>query len=293
MFEGKEIDRLIELFGSRRVSLFHACQILDFRSYLRLGGIPSHACLEENRQRFTRLETDLNDQENSVWDKVFVNLSDFGKTFADGYSGIPNPYGPILLQVRPAALCEAMDIAVYLRSAGKKGFNREKEALKSVDDVDKLFQYPAEEGFPRSAWVKFKDQMRLDFPGADEPEMNCTVLNGRLSLRYVEQVLVDPYVIQELPLRERVDRLIQQISKAPLDVRERTFKKKPSRRKLYDELAALVLNSVPSLQDLLQNQDVSTELREWAWGVKPNLEYQFRRFAKYLSEGTLLPLLKR
>ncbi len=31
MFEGKEIDRLIELFGSRRVSLFHACQILDFR----------------------------------------------------------------------------------------------------------------------------------------------------------------------------------------------------------------------------------------------------------------------
>jgi len=293
MFEGKEIEHLIELFESRRVSLFHACQILDFRSYLRLGGISSHACLEENGQRFTRLETDLNDQEKSVWDKVFINLSDFGKTFADGYSGIPNPYGPILLQVRPAALCEAMDVAVYLRSAGKKGFNREKEALKLVDDVDKLFRYPADEGFPRSAWVKFKDQMRLDFPGADEPEMNCSVLNGRLSLRYVEQVVVDPYVIQEIPLRERVDRLIQQISKVSLVVRERTFKKRPSRSKLYDELATLVLNTIPSLQDLSQNQDVSTELREWALGVKPDLEYQFRRFAKYLREGTLLPLLKK
>jgi len=44
MFEGKEIEHLIELFESRRVSLFHACQILDFRSYLRLGVFhPMHA----------------------------------------------------------------------------------------------------------------------------------------------------------------------------------------------------------------------------------------------------------
>ena len=62
--------------------LYHACQLSDFASYLSLGGIPSRALLETNGLPFTPFKTDTIDQENGVWDKVFINLSDFGHFFA-------------------------------------------------------------------------------------------------------------------------------------------------------------------------------------------------------------------
>ena len=135
MITGRNIDRLVKLFEVRDVKLFHACQFLDFLSYLKLDGIPSHDCLEKANLPFTSLETDENDKVNGVWDKVFVNLSDFGKTFANGGNGVPNPYGPILIQVRPAVLLEATDIAISLKSAGAPNFDREKEALKTVEII--------------------------------------------------------------------------------------------------------------------------------------------------------------
>jgi hypothetical protein len=98
MIRGKDIESLVELLVQRDVSLFHACQFLDFQSYLSVGGVPSRACLEAYELPFTGFETDGHDHVKGVWDKVFLNFSDFGKTFAQGGRAVPNAYGPILLQ---------------------------------------------------------------------------------------------------------------------------------------------------------------------------------------------------
>ncbi len=198
MIEGEAINGLVQLFETRGVVLFHACQLLDFQSYLKLGGIPSRNCLEEACIPFTPFETDETDRINGVWDKVFVNLADFGKTFAGGGQGVPNPYGPILIQLRPKALLAATDIAISLKSGGAPGFNRKREALKTIEDVDRLFAYSSSEGYPKSAYIKYRETLRVDFqyPDAADPEISCHVATGKLPLHYVEKVIVDPYVIR-------------------------------------------------------------------------------------------------
>ena len=95
MIGGSGKLELVAMLEGRQTCLYHACQFDDFQVYLRLGGIPSRAYLEQQRESFTPFETDTIDQENEVWDEVFVNLSDFGKPFAKGGNCVPNPFGPI------------------------------------------------------------------------------------------------------------------------------------------------------------------------------------------------------
>ncbi|CAD0230681.1 hypothetical protein [Planktothrix agardhii] len=125
MFQGEKINELVKLLTNRGVYLYHACQLIDFQSYLKLGGIPSRSHLESNSQPYTTFKTDQNDRANDDWDKVFANLSDFGTTFAGGHGAVPNIYGPILFKIKPEVFYEATDVAICLRSAGRKGFDRE------------------------------------------------------------------------------------------------------------------------------------------------------------------------
>ena len=84
--------------------MYHACQLRDFESYLKVGGIPSRQLLERRGLGFTAFDTDEQDHVNDVWSKVFLNLQDFGKLFDSGKDAVPNPYGPILIRVRPDVL---------------------------------------------------------------------------------------------------------------------------------------------------------------------------------------------
>lgn len=143
MFQTKrEIGKLSEILRHRNVYLFHACQFQDFQSYLALGGIPSRKVLEKQNLSYTIFETDNVDKFNEVWDKVFINLEDFGKTFAFGGSGVPNPYGPIVFKINHESLMDAEEVAVTLRSAGAKDFNRYNEALTSISDFERIFLHP-------------------------------------------------------------------------------------------------------------------------------------------------------
>ncbi len=176
MIQGKDIERLVELLKRRRVSLFHACQFLDFQSYFSLGAIPSRAYLEKKVQPFTLFVTDEDDHTKDVWDKVFMNFSDFGKTFSNGHDAVPNTYGPILLQIDPAILREAIDIAICVQPVGSSNFNRKKCALSSVEAVDKLFVHPADVGYPLSTWIKFKKTLSQEYKSkVCDPDISCTV----------------------------------------------------------------------------------------------------------------------
>ena len=253
-----------------------------------MGGIPSRAHLESNEKPYTKFKTDENDRANDDWDKVFANLSDFGFTFAGGYDAVPNIYGPILFQIKPEVFYEATDVAICLRSAGGKDFDREKEALKSISDVDRLFQHPVEDSAKRS-YVKNRKELQRDFTSnASAPEISCTVASGIFPLHYVDLVRVEPYIIQGQRLQDKAKKIISN-NGATFCVKQR------DRCPDYtDELLKILESGVPLLKDLSEDSNVSNELRDWAKRIiNRGIAYQFNdSFAPYLYHGTILPIIQ-
>lgn len=288
MLTEQELTETVNLLKRRQVSLYHACQYTDLITYIEIGGIPSRQRMEVVDASFTPFDTDASDRENGVWDKVFLNLTDFGTTFAKGQRAVPNPYGPILLHVRPEALLEASDVAICLRSAGGQQFDRELESLSTAADVDRLFAYGESDGYRRSALVRFRKELREEFglETASEPEISCSIRRGFLPFRYISKLVVDPYVIGEQSLRHHVREVWP--SQYPfVSVIERSADVGARR---YHELAELVWTATPGLADF-EEWDVSDGFREWARSVDQiGLGWQFRRYADYIRTGTFAPL---
>lgn len=291
MIAGKEIPELVKLLEMRGVCLYHACQLVDFKSYLKLGGIPSRAHLEKLQEDFTLFETDVIDRLNDVWDKVFANLSDFGRAFAYDRRCVPNAYGPIALQIQPAALLDASDVAVCLRSAGASDFNRITEALNTTADVDKLFLYDRDCGVPESIYIKYGEPLRTYHPDANTPEVSCSVAGGFFPLEYLVVAWVDPYKVSGDHLLERVALLCRQYG-SEFPVRQRSCTSE--RKVVYGEIVERLLDSPISINSWIQHCDSSIFMKEWGQSIiAGNLEYQFNRFANYLYKGTIQPLIKR
>ncbi|MGA7668799.1 MAG: hypothetical protein WBW04_00155 [Nitrolancea sp.] len=287
MIEGKDIDELVKLLKRRGVKLYHACQLTDFESYLSVGGIPSREHLESNGYPFTAFHTDQGDDDKGVWDKVFLNLSDFGRTFALGGRGVPNPYGPILFVLRPEALYEVSDVAICLRSAGALDFSREKEALKTVADVERLFL-----NSDGGAYVKYASELRKEFclEDAHDPEVSCSVGSGRLSIEHTSLIRVDPCVAQHASLLDRVMGFLD-YQGYDCHVSKRSYKQ--GRQELLSELIAVLLNDPPpSFEELTRLENCSNALREWTEVLRDRkLGWNFDRYAQYLRSGTLIPLV--
>ena len=289
MISGNEIQSLVNLLQERNVSLYHACQLIDFKSYLDLGGIPSRELLEKSGKQFTPFVTDTKDKINGVWDKVFVNLSDFGWWFAQGAKNIPNPYGPILFEMYPKALLDASDVAVCLWSAGAKGFNRETEALETIEAINRLFVHPI--NHRNSTYIERADELKQKFgrQEAQSPEISCTVLNGVFSTQYVNLVRVDPYIVNGQNLRNLTES-IKQKYQGQFPIYERSYFKE-SRRNFYNEIAERIDEKIPTLHALASDTTCSEPLRAWTGQIlESKLEYQFQRYAKYLYNGTLKPM---
>ena len=317
MFTGDDIRSLVELFEKRGVVLYHACQLVDFQSYLKLGGIPSRECLARNRAKFTEFETDSIDKDNKVWDKVFLNLSDFGKTFASsetGLSSVPNPYGPILICLKPEALIEATDVAICLRSAGAKNFNRDRESLRSIDEINRLFYYSD------GSDIKFKNKLRTEFSLPAEykigdPEISCSTQNGLISLENVKSIIVDGYVIGGRPLINLVKIFshLHGINQSVI-IEERCYKFE--RKELLSGLTNLIVN-IPRYEKIREqngdspkivtrivpryekinrkNVDFTKNEKTDFWLKKINdqgISYQLDRFTDYTIKGTLIPMIK-
>lgn len=289
MFQGQEIKDVVRLLQQRKVKLYHACQLIDFQSYLRLGGIPSRALLESEKLLYTRFDSDNDDRTNKVWDKVFGNLSDFGASFGSEKAATPTVYGPILFRIKPEALNKATDLAICLRSASGKNFDREAESFSSVEEVGRLFKHPM--GHEKPEWLKNKEELQKEFsiPRASFPEFSCTVESEKIPLNYVEFIRVDSYVIQSRSLCDWVKQLATANEQSfCIHVRNRC-------PPFTNELAEILANAdyIPTLLDLCHSLDTSAELRAWAKALIANdLEYQFRRFATYLIDGTLKPMLR-
>lgn len=277
------VDNLIE----RQVTLYHACQLVDFCSYLELGGIPSREKLTSSGLKFTTFETDETDRKNEVWDKVFLNFTDFGKTFVDGHGATPNPYGPILLEINPRSLLEAYDISITLRSAGAADFNRENESISTLVEFNNLFVYSkSDENIHQRKFVKFSSQLQKDFKNlkATSPEINCRFKNSLIPSSYIRHIKVDQYDLQKTTLIKLVSELLK---KYKLSI-ETSIRYTKTRYKLNDEIAKIISEKTPSFEGLRGIEGISKNLVIWIDQLEAaNLEYQYVRYAKYLREGTL------
>jgi hypothetical protein len=312
MFKGKDIEELVKLFNQRGVVLYHACQLADLKSYLYLGGIPSRALLEGSGCNFTKFASDEVDKRNGVWDKVFLNLSDFGANFASPKNSntsipkcFPNPYGPILLVIKPEALLEASDVAICLRSAWSRGFSREKESLSNIRDVNRIFVYPLEGISQKKSEVKYRVPLKTEFAQDFEagyrfadPEMSCSVVNGRISTKHITSILVDHYVLQNessydfaqlnIPL---VDRVRDEVSSyIPwIKVSERLYTQTIRKELLKNLICVLSDISGNDIADLFTSSKINRYplLNDWIVALRgKNLEKQFHYFADYFFKGT-------
>ena len=291
MLRGQELSLFIARLEERRASLYHACQLRDFQSYLAVGGIPSRRLLERESLAFTAFETDWRDKENRVWTKVFLNLQDFGKLFDHGRNAVPNPYGPILIRLAPKVLESAKNVAVCLRSAGARGFDRKREAL-TLEETERVFETS------RSPKIRPPWGLRETFEQAQSPELSCAV-DGQVLPCFgpaqclIEEIKVDPCRMGRALLRDAVRKLCEQHSiNASLVVRMGTRGYRKHYRNVVESLRALPRNPVErDLEKALARLAVSDHdrTRRWARRVQrtPKIRRQFKRFIRYLVEGTL------
>lgn len=295
MFEGEKILELIELFKKRHVKLYHSVQYLDFISYLKIGGIPSRSLMESCKLPMTALVSDENDHINNMWDKVFLNPLDFGEIFENG-NGVPTVYGPIAFVFNPQALSYATDVAICLRSAGSLGFNRNRESLKSIDDVNRLFVNNCSDDPNQSrtnSRIKSSKSLCEEFKMkyASYPEISLTIQGNLLqfSSKLIE-IIVDPYLIDGTSLIYKVSQklLHSDIQTFP---HKRRLEGNPG--KLIPEIVDILKEGIPTVNELEALPNLSCEFKEWINKLKKNnLCQQWINYAKYLRNGTILPMLE-
>lgn len=279
LITSNQVVELIDILSKRDVRLVHACQLKEFLSYLRLGGVPSRAALEKAKAAFTPFDTDSVDHANGVWERVFFNFSDFGHWFGCGKNSLPNPYGPIALVLNPQALQGAHDVSVTLRSAGAKNFDRVGEAL-LLEEIPKLF---VERGVLKRH-VKFTNQLQEAFPGRSvtTPELNCTLLTQTAPIGQLRFVLVDNYP----GLIERVrDAMAQHGLKKKVVERFATEARKITYRVLWNKVAS----GCEDVSLLGLQSDIDEVTKSWCDAVASwdKDSFQFRRYARYLKSGTI------
>jgi len=322
MFAGDSLKQLVDLLDERSVKFYHACQLQDFGSYLKIGGIPSREYLEQAGLPFTPFQTDAQDRVNGVWPKVFGNLHDIGRAFAEGSPYTPTVYGPILCVLTPEVLLEADDVAVCLRSAGGTDFNRDDESLNSIEEVDKLFfnrraEVSIDDPFYESKLQEvrrapeleplFRDQ-RFRRGGTLTPEVSCTVKKGFLSFGHLNSLTVDPVLVSGEMLRGNVETLWSNVLRdrtigwaerfrepvggfltevLPIDARKYPYRNAYLEKVSIELSKVLGAKKVETLAELI-SMDVSEETKTWANGLMlGNAAYQWPRFANYLAVGSL------
>ena len=294
MLRGPQIKTLVDLFNERGVYLYHSCQFVDFQSYLELGGIPSRKKLTQNRKKFTKFESDKLDQTNGVWDKVFLNPCDLGEIFEKG-NGVPTVYGPIHFLVRPEAFLEASDVAFALRSAGSPNFNRDTEALKSVDEINRVFRHPCTVSKGKRKEIKWVDELKQEFnkEHVSNPEISISYSGGVLPISFVAKIKVDTYFFKNDFLYNHLAQC-SKIKSWDGFLKNYIFRKyeKPQRI-IIDDITKLLLKGVISIGDLLADPTIATETIKWANKLKEKgIDNQWDRYSKYLREGTFMPILR-
>lgn len=256
--------------------------------------------MEGSTVGFTRFDSDDTDKAHGVWNMVFGNLADFDRTFAslknpNTSPNVPNPFGPITLEISAEALTAGTDLAICLRSASVPDFDREAEGL-TVEEIESLY-YQSSSGYWNLKWTRTlqEEQAAGAFPGraiVSSPEFSATFANGVLPLRYVLRATV-----QQLHHGGRA--LIDEVNAGgpyPFYVNGRTYYN-AGQADRFDRLAALAwecrteadqFEAGPAILAHLTADDEQSGFAQYVHTVlaAPTVR-QLSRWGTYLNTGTL------
>jgi hypothetical protein len=292
------IPELTALLTKKGINLYHSCQLTDFETYLKLRGIPSRNLIHKKELDFTVFETDENDKENEVWDKVFVNLSDFGNFFAlynmnnPNTASIPTIYGPISIQLIPKGLENADDICLSLKSAGLEGFDREEYGI-PIDQVKDIFVCVECENPSDEPYIKRTNELREIFdvkdPGTLNPEINFTLENQILGFENIISITVDPVIVNGRELYDVVKEMLYYYEIDTFVLNRKFHYREGDERK---KIVSIISNSLADgEQDLTSLKEKFVEFEyglNWIKRIENGgLEYNLNRYLKYLKAGTI------
>ena len=288
MLKGKDIQTVVNLLEQRRVTLYHACHLIDLESYFKIGGIPSRSLLETEKLAYASFRADQATPDDWVWSNVSLQLMDFGNPFARDCNNLPNKYGPILLEIDPAALKEAEAVAICLRPGHPDDYTKDRLSVLDLDKVENIFRYTLDAPVPEKTYFKPADQMAKSFGGnLAVPEIHCQLKTERLPFNFVTQMLVDNYRIMDHYLREWAFMIQQQYgNRIPIMQRYCPY---DIGGKLTNALARILTDESPSLKDLTQNDH--DEIRPWAARLHDNhMDADYELFATGMQAGTIFPV---
>lgn len=281
-----EIKELVKYFRENGIKLYHSCQLIDFKSYIELKGIPSRQCLEDNRKSFTPFTSDETDKKKDVWSNVFFNFSDIGGLFHERkLFQTPNVYGPILIEMEPECLLDASEIFILLCSATDKDINIKDDSL-SLTDVKNIFN---------GKYLKKISVLEALFPQKKikNAEMNCVFNNVKLpqraDIKHVSKIIVDPILLSNIKLIDLVktigneyDHFLSVLSQERQSMNLKVFE-------LLIELSlkeSFTKNQIYSHTDLCARFEI--EHPGWLGRVANIMDgYIISNYLNYLSKGTI------
>jgi hypothetical protein len=102
--------------------------------------------------------------------------------------------------------------------------------------------------------------------------------------------MIDPYVINDQNLLQKV-RQIKNRNGLNGWINPRKYSER-RRLEIKQELANLLLQDFISIPQIIQDENCSENLRDWATRIQKcaNMIFYYTRFAKYLRTGTILEL---
>ena len=290
MFSQDAIHALVDLFNQRGVMLYHACQLSHFEAYLRAGGLAPDAHLQQ--AAIGGVAEVHGDGKRAVPGSrsICFRLTDPGAGFARDLNNLPPIEGPIVFQLKPAALEHAAEIAICLKQRDAPGFDPDRDTLGSPGEVEHLFKYTREAPLPEKSFLKSPAEIRAAFNREDAvgPHIYCMPAAGIVPISQVASVWVDNYLIAKRQLRDWVHE-----TQVHFDQRfsiQRRYSPADIGGLLANEIAASLLAGVPTLAEVARTG--SPALRKWAQALaEKGLEQEFQAFAHSFREETLLPII--
>jgi len=289
MLSKDEINKTVEMLIDRDAYFFHSCQLIDFKTYLLMGGIPTRELLENKKMLFSTYKSDDNLKSNNGTDKIILKFVDFGNQFFHKINTIPNPFGPIVLQIKPDVLLKAQEVTVYKKSMRSKDFD-ENNTINNVNDIDQLFKYDSNVPFPEKRQIR--DEL-ADYSGYEydqAPEIVCTFENDILPIEFVTLASVDQYVIKRRQLSHWSD-----------EMRYATKFTFPTQRRycpravcvdICADIYSNIVEEIPTLENIKKTSQ-KVEVQKWcSLLMETGKEEQFNLFVEYLRNWTFLPFHK-
>lgn len=180
--------------------------------------------------------SDKTDRRLGALERVFGNIYDFGSVFTVAPLTIPNVYGPIMLVFRPEVFSSMTDICITKQSIATLRDGWRSSALSTESELDELLSGD-DFGSPISRSYRYS-------------ELSCA--NSRVSLEFLEEIIVEPLVVHGVSLLELVR---DDCDRAGLTcpVIERTYRSLANRNLLRD------------LVSVSENISVHTSQQEWVF----------------------------